>query len=139
MTYIRAHVWRLFIKITFHSLLLLHLIVITYYIVLRSCVINNNNYLLLLKCIISSNDTIFLPLYCKKKQEIICQLKMHQHTFKTGQRVPMGIFTEWMHKKRQRATHVGKGGCGSQWRGSIQRRTTLFTSRDGWDSSVGLL
>lgn len=51
---------------TFHSLLLLHLIVITYYIVLRSCVINNNNYLLFLKCIISSNDTIFLPLYCKK-------------------------------------------------------------------------
>lgn len=25
------------------------------------------------------------------------------------------------------------------WRGRTQRRTTLFTSRDGWDSSVGWL
>lgn len=41
--------------------------------------------------------------------------------------------------KRQRPTHQGPGGCGTRWRGGKQRRRTLFTSRDGWDSSVGLL
>lgn len=35
-------------------------------------------------------------------------------------------------------TKTGVGGA-EGWRGRTQRRTTLFTSRDGWDSSVGWL
>lgn len=30
----------------------------------------------------------------------------------------------------------GTGGCGSRWRGMAQRRTTLFTSREGKDLSI---
>ena len=35
-------------------------------------------------------------------------------------------------------TKMGVEGA-EGWRGRTQRRTTLFTSRDGWDSSVGWL
>lgn len=33
-----------------------------------------------------------------------------------GSRVQMGMFLQPANKKRQRPTHAGKGGCGSQWR-----------------------
>lgn len=56
----------------------------------------------------------------------MCQQKQRA----TGQCVPMGLLGQ-KGPKRQRPTHQGPGGCGSRWRGMAQRRTTLFTSREG--------
>lgn len=49
-------------------------------------------------------------------QDIMCQLQIQQNTFKMGSGVQMGMFLQAANKKRQRPTHAGKGGCGSQWR-----------------------
>uniref|UniRef100_A0A8D8J5Y0 (northern house mosquito) hypothetical protein n=1 Tax=Culex pipiens TaxID=7175 RepID=A0A8D8J5Y0_CULPI len=75
--------------------------------------------------------------------DIMVQLETYQR--QTGapklgaeQKIPTGASGEGR-PKRQRPTHQGPGGCGTRWRGRAQRRTTLFTSRDGWDSSVGWL
>jgi len=59
-------------------------------------------------------------------QDIMCQQKQRP----TGPCAPMGLLGQ-KGPKRQRPTHQGPGGCGSRWRGMAQRRTTLFTSREG--------
>jgi len=61
-------------------------------------------------------------------QDIMCQQKQRP----TGPCAPMGLLGQ-KGPKRQRPTHQGPGGCGSRWRGMAQRRTTLFTSREGND------
>jgi len=47
------------------------------------------------------------------------------------------------HRRRRRRPWTAAARAmisqGTHWNGTCQRRMTLFTSRDGWDSSVGLL